>query len=312
MFFWHYTSVFRYLCIMNRYRLTMKMQLVVNSISRALVLASMVVAMVLLAGCHREVCSHKPYTIGEGKHKAVATIEPLRYFVSRIGGEEWEVAVTVPRGFSPEEFMPSASQMVDLAQAECLFKVGELGFETTWLNDALEEMENLQVYDTSAGINRATFDPHTWTSPHNVKIICTNIAKALAEVDAGKADVYKARLEKTLATVDSVDNVLRGLLAEVPSRSFVIAHPALSLFAEEYGLKQIAIEADGKEPTAASIENLIAQARKDSVKVIFVQEEFSEQSALVIAAETGAKIVKINPLAYDWPSEMIRIGRALK
>lgn len=271
-------------------------------------MASFVVAIVLVAVVAVS-CGNRRHS---GLRRAVVTIEPLRYFASRIGGGEWSLASLVPPGFSPEEFVPSVSEMVKVANAQCLFKIGNLGFETTWLNDAIGHNKALKIYDTSVGLPDATFDPHTWTSPANAKTICRNIAQAFATADPSNAALYMERMAEEEASVDSLDRALRQILADLPSRSFVIAHPALTQFARDYNLHQIAIEHNGKEPTPASIRQLITQAKKEKVGVVFVQQEFSEHTAKVIAEETHSRVVIINPLAYDWPQQMLHIAKALK
>ena len=112
--------------------------------------------------------------------------------------------------------------------------------------------------------------------------------------------------------IDSLHLELTEILKELPSRAFVIAHPALTQFAADYHLHQIAIESGGKEPAPGSVRNLISQARKEGVRVIFVQQEFAESTALVIARQTGARIVRINPLAYDWRNQLLLVARTLK
>ena len=263
-----------------------------------------VCAVLLVQGC--------AYTKPRCNYKAVATIEPLRYFTNQIGGNRWEVSTMVPRGFSPEEFMPTVKQMAELAEACCVVKAGNLGFETTALADATRQVKGLYVCNTSRGIKVAPFDPHTWTSPSNAKIICRNIAQMLIALDPAGAQGYKARLAKMERTIDSLQAQLHRELAELPSRSFVIMHPALSTFAAEFRLNQIAVENEGKEPTPQDVKNLIRMAKAQGVRVIFVQQEFSESTARVLAQETGARIVKINPLAYDWCNQLLYIAKTLK
>ena len=119
-------------------------------------------------------------------------------------------------------------------------------------------------------------------------------------------------MHRAQAAIDSLHSTLTETLADLPSRSFVIAHPALTQFAADYGLHQIAIEVDGKEPTPASLQALISQARAEGVKVVFVQREFADRSARIIAQQLNANLVQINPLAYDWTAEMTTIARTLK
>lgn len=245
-------------------------------------------------------------------YRAAVTIEPLRYFVNELAGPRWQVSTVVPRGFSPEEFMPTVKQMADVAEACCLFKVGSLGFETTMLADDVVAELGLRVCDTSEGLGGSASDPHTWTSPANAKTICRNISRTLAELDPANSQEYETRLERMELRIDSLHLELTEILKELPSRAFVIAHPALTQFAADYHLHQIAIESGGKEPVPGSVRNLISQARKEGVRVIFVQQEFAESTALVIARQTGARIVRINPLAYDWRNQLLLVARTLK
>ena len=245
-------------------------------------------------------------------YKAVVTIEPLRFFAEQLAGPRWEIKTIVPKGFSPEEFMPTVKQMAEVAEACCLFKVGNLGFETTMLSDAEVMGEGLRVADTSEGLGASGLDPHTWTSPSGALTICRNITKTLVELDPANAKEYQERLHVTTECIQSLDSLLRSLTKDLPSRSFVIAHPALSRFASDYGLRQIAIESEGKEPTPNSIRTLVALAKREDVRVIFVQQEFSENTALVVASETGAHLVCVNPLAYEWPEQLLLIAKSLR
>lgn len=249
---------------------------------------------------------------GNESRRLVATIEPLRAVAAEIAGSDWQVSALVPQGFSPEDYSPTAAQMAEVAEARYLIKVGRLGFETVWLPKAKSATPALSVVDSSEGISEATFDPHTWTSPHNIKQIARNIARALSEADSANASAYARRLSRIEVSADSVDNAVRELLAQARARTFIITHPALTHFAARYGLRQLAIEPDGKEPTPASVQALISEAKASGVQVIFVQQEFSDRSALMIAEQTGANIVSINPLSADWQGELLRIAQALR
>ena len=272
------------------------------SLRYSLTVASAAV-MLLLVGC-------SPDTV-RCNYKASVTIEPLRFFVNRLAGPRWQVSTVVPKGFSPEEFMPTAGQMAGVAESCCLFKVGRLGFETSALADAVSA-GGIYVCDTSEGLHARSSDPHTWTSPANARIICRNIARTLARLDTANAREYAARLRLVEAGIDSLHRELAAVTGKLPSRAFVIAHPALTQFAEDYGLHQIAIESGGKEPTPGVVKELINRARKERARVVFVQQEFAENAALVIAEETGARIVRINPLAYDWSGQLMLVARSLE
>ena len=248
----------------------------------------------------------------EGGRLVMTSIEPLRYMVDQVAGNEWTTTALVTDGFSPEEYSPSTQQMAALSNCAALFTIGRLPVETTWIPRIASGNPTLRVVDTSSGLRKATFDPHTWTSPRNVRQILANMSAALCRMDTANTVLYNKRLTRAQATVDSIDSVLTAMLADLPSRSFVIAHPALTQFAADYGLHQIAIEEDGKEPTPASLKALVSQARAEGARVVFVQREFSDRSARIVADQIGARVVQINPLAYDWPRQMIHIAQSLK
>lgn len=79
----------------------------------------------------------------------------------------------------------------------------------------------------------------------------------------------------------------------------MIYHPALTYYARAYGIEQVAIEQDGKEPSAKRLVRLIEQARRDSIRVVFYQSQFPASAVEVIAEDIGAQSVRIDPLAED-------------
>ena len=91
----------------------------------------------------------------------------------------------------------------------------------------------------------------------------------------------------------------------------MIYHPALSYFARDYGLHQIAIEEGGKEPSPAQLKELIDLCRQEEVHIIFIQPEFDKRNAEIIAKQTNTKVVPINPLAFNWEEEILNTAKAL-
>ena len=129
-------------------------------------------------------------------------------------------------------------------------------------------------------------------------------------MDKENEEYYTERYNALDRQLEKTDSIVKEELKDA-DKVFMIYHPALSYFARDYGLKQISIEAGGKEPSPLHLKNLINESRKEGVKVIFVQQEFDTRNAELIAKETEAEIVPINPLSYDWNEEMINIAKAL-
>lgn len=246
------------------------------------------------------------------------TIEPLRYFTEAIAGDKYKVVTMVPKGSSPETYEPTAKQMVDLVNSDLYIKVGDLGFERTWMKRLKVNAQHLIIIDSSEGIkrigssHRGETDPHTWMSAANAIVIANNIYKALKMVDNKDSVYFKERLETLCRKIMDTDLTISQMMDSAEHRSFIIYHPALTYFANDYNLKQIAIEEDGREPSAASLETLIKTAKRDSAKVMLIQKEFINRNTGIVTKATGVKVEEINPLNYDWDREMLNIATKLR
>lgn len=246
------------------------------------------------------------------------SIEPQRYFLQSIVGDKFTVNTAIPSGANPESYDPSPSQMVNIGKSSIYFKIGNMGFENTWLSNIHTNNPDMTIIDCSVGIphihdgaHHGDCDPHTWSTPKTASIISKNTYNAIIESDPNNRDYYLNRFIELEKTIQRTDSTVRAYLNEAPTRSFIIYHPALSYFADQYNLKQYSIEVDGKSPSPQQLSQLIRQAKQDSVKVVFLQEEFDTKNAETIAEEIGAKIVRINLLSYDWNEEMIKIAKAI-
>lgn len=287
--------------------------------NKAEIIIAMLMALVVAS------CSGKPKKEGSGRIVTV-TIEPQRYFARAIAGERFTIRTMVPQGSSPETYDPTPRQLVGLNESEAYLRIGHIGFEVSWMKRLQENTPGLKVFDLSKGIDliRETghahddhhhpggIDPHLWNSAANARVIAQNILNAFAELDPQGKDYYRARYDSLVVTINRTDSTIRSILQDGADRAFMIYHPALSYFAREYGLHQISIEEGGKEPSPSHLKNLIELAKLEHVNVIFVQPEFDKRNAEVIAGQTHTRIVAVNPLAYDWQEEMLRIAESLK
>lgn len=254
------------------------------------------------------------------KPTVTVTIEPFRYFVEQIAGNDVNVNVMVPAGSSPETYEPTPQQMVDLSQSVFYFKVGQIGFEKTWMKKLQQNAPNMKVIDTSAGIRMlktqsGNIDPHTWMSIKSADIITSNIAKALMDKYPEKAEEYKKKLRDFRKNkLDKLQNEIDKYLSSIKGekqKSFVIYHPTLTYFAKENGLKQYAIEEEGREPSITQLKELIQRAKSEDINIIFVQKEFSNRNIQVFIDATHSKAVEINPLSYDWEGQMLLITKEI-
>lgn len=264
-----------------------------------------------------------------GTRMISVTIEPQRYFVEKIAGDLFQVYCVTPAGQSPETYDPTPQQMVQISRSQAYFRIGEIGFEQAWMKNLQSQNPDMRVFDLSEGMeliknqeeehegeeahhhHHGSVDPHIWTSISGAKVIAQNTCQALVKLDPENQETYQAGYQRLIGEIDSTAVEMKRLLQPLAGSAFIIYHPTLTYFAREFGLQQLCIELDGKEPSPAQLKRLIETAAQSKAKVVFVQQEFDQKNAELIAKETGCRLVKINPLSYNWHDEMIRLATIL-
>lgn len=264
------------------------------------------------------------------------TIEPQKYFLESIVGNHYKVECLVASGANPESADFTPSQMMNLDKSVAYFKIGYLGIENALVKKVSESNTELTVIDCSNGIEsvgeghihcdeeghnhdhdenqmhgHAGGDPHTWSSVKSAKIIIDNMYKAIVDIDKGNEADYTLNYNKLIAKINNTDSIIRSYLNKAPSKSFIIYHPALSYFADEYSLTQYSIEFEGKNPSPSQLKELINRAKEEGVKVVFIQQEFDVKNAETVADAIAGKTIPLNLLSYDWNAEMIKIAKAM-
>lgn len=162
------------------------------------------------------------------------------------------------------------------------------------------------------GHHHPKLDPHIWVDPISAKVIAKNITNELVKKYPKNSDLYKANLKKFEEKCDKLDIFIKDTLKDVKSREFIVYHPSWGYYAKQYNLKQIPVEVEGKEPKIKDLAELIDEAKEHHVKVIFVQPNFSQKSAKLVAEATDSKVVSINHLSADWENELRKTTEAFK
>lgn len=264
-----------------------------------------------------------------GPMAVFVSVAPQSYFVNKIGGDRVAVSVMVPPGASPATYEPRPAQMRALSDAVLYFSIG-VPFERAWLDRIRSANPDMKVIPTHKGIELRHMagrhghhgdhdhghdqedgipDPHVWLSPPLVQQQVRNILAAL--IDAAPA--HRAEFEKNhadfAAELTELDRRIRDILAPVKNRRFMVFHPSWGYFADTYGLEQIPAEIEGKSPKPADLQRLIGLARENDIRVIFIQPQFSDQSARIIANAVGGRAATADPLAADWADNLLDAAR---
>ena len=265
----------------------------------------------------------------EQNAEIVVSIAPLKYIVEQITAGDFEVDVLVPAGTSPETFDPTPRQMQNVQDATLLFTTGLIEFE----QNIVERLENKShVISLSRGIeliegshshedhaeehhegghsHHHGTDPHIWTSPRELKTMARNAYEAIIEQYPDSVK-YTAAYNDFVAQLNNLDTMCQQMCEASSARAFVIYHPALTYFARAYGMEQIAVETDGKEPSARHIATLIEQAQAKGIHSLLYQKEFPRSVVDVIARDMGVEAQEIDPLKENVIENIAEITRLI-
>lgn len=295
------------------------------------VLCFFLVYLSLFAGGSRE--GEVRVNNGEERQKiyAVVSIMPQKYIVERIGGEKVKVDVLVDPGSNPHTMEPTPKQIVSLADADVLFTIG-FPFERRLVEKIRGSGVDLRIVETDRGIERRSLedhgeedsddevannqkgssdghgeaDPHIWLSARNLKNIAENIMEKLVEIDPEGGSYYRKNFKQLSKEIDETDAYIRDLLKPFRGRTIFVLHPAYGYFADDYGLNQMSVEKHGRSPGPRELKELIEEARREKVGVIFVQPQYDLKPAWALADSIGGKVIKADPFAYD-VIEMLRM-----
>lgn len=274
----------------------------------------------------------------------VVMIEPQRYFVQQLGGDHVAVTVLVPPGADAHTFEPKPQVLIQASQARVYVAMG-IPEEEAWLprlkairpdiplvhqdqgiskmpmetRDEIHRQQPSSAARTSHGghpeadhHHHQGMDPHIWLSPKLARIQAETIGRALCSVDPANAGDYEMRLGAFQQRIDDLDQRLTKVFDHLRKhRSFLVVHPSWGYFARDYHLKQIPLEIEGKEPTAADLVNVVRRTAAESIPVILVEPQFSQRFARLVAQESGIRMMVADPLAFDWEANLWEVGQRL-
>lgn len=260
----------------------------------------------------------------EPLRQLVASISPIKYLITEIVGGDIEVATLLPAGSSPETYELTPKQIVGLSDAELVFTTGLIDFEKV-IVDKLAGENGAKVVNLSKNIDlirgvcnhgndqkpegdhrHNSVDPHIWTSPRCLKIMAANAYEAIVDLYPDSVQYlmnYRALEQK----LEELDTEIGQKLWSSGVKYFLIYHPALAYYANDYNIDQIPLEVDGKEPSADYMKYIVEKGKADSVKVILYQKQFNQSVVQTVAKDIGAKSVEFDPLAENVPENLLRI-----
>lgn len=265
-------------------------------------------------------CSGK----GDDRPVIAVSIEPQRYILEQIVGDNYRVVSVMPSGSDPESYEPSMAVRADVDNSDIYFTLGVLPFENAL---QLSAAENVKIVNTTRDIkpiygthehNHATFlgldddelqmpDPHFWASVRNMRLMAGVMARNMQKLDPDNAEEYNNRYLVLDHHLDSLDRSYAERLDTLSVKTFVVWHPTLSYFARDYGLEQLAVSDDNKDVSIHAMHAVINDANNRQARVFFDEGYCNSQQAETMTSAINARAAALNLSGYDWEEQMEHI-----
>lgn len=256
----------------------------------------------------------------------IVSVAPHQFLVDWVSGGSVNAMLMVPAGASSHTYEPTPKQIIAASKASIWFVIGE-PFEARALRALKSYSSSLLAVDLRDGIdlisaedggssctchqNTGMFDLHIWLSPRLAKQQAEKITAVLSQAFPDQAEKYAANLSTLTQKLEEIDLSIQRLLAPLQQRDIFVSHPAYAYFCRDYGLRQFSVEVEGKDPTPQKMTSLLQLMREQKVKTIFVQPQYNDKACRLIAEETGAKLVMLDPYSQNYLTSLQEITHAI-
>lgn len=296
-------------------------------------LAGIVGVVALSAGC----ATSGSTVDSDPRPRVFVCVPPQAFLVERIAGDTVRLSVLVGPGQSPHTFEATPRQLAALSEAR-LFLALDFPFEQQLLAKTAATARSMKIVNTAQGVPRrgltaleaaesghglgpageqdhdhapGAVDPHIWLAPRLLIHQAEIVRDALRELDPSHAVDFERNCAQLVDELEALDRLLKHELAVVRGREFFVFHPAWGYFADAYGLQQVAIENEGKEPSIRELARLIDRARAAHARLILVEPQYSRRTADALAREVTARVETIDPYAQDVPQTLKHLAQLI-
>lgn len=252
----------------------------------------------------------------------LVTVAPHQFFVEKIAGKSVNVLLMVPAGASAHSYEPSPKQMIAASKALLWFRIGE-SFETKAIEALKSHQPRLKIVDLRQGLDLITSgeshcrcclesgaDLHFWLSTRQAKIQAETIVTALTGAFPENRELYEKNVAIFKAELDDLDKKIEEILKPLKNRNILVSHPAYAYFCRDYDLKQYSIEFEGKDPTPQYLTKILQLARDLDIRTVYIQLQYNNKGARLIADEIHAKVVVLDPYGENYLESMLQIAHA--
>lgn len=252
--------------------------------------------------------------------QVLVNIQPYKFLVERIGGNTVKVQVLIPPNVNMHTYEPTAKQALEVAKSDVWFLFGE-SIEKRLRNSLTSNNPNLKVVDLRRNLtlvgagckgccSSSGQDIHIWMSARLLQQQAKTVAEALSAINPDHAAVYQANLTKHLAELKQLEQGMTSILKPVEGRTVLVTHPDYTYFCIDYGLHQLPIEFEGKDPSPRQLTDLLANARKLGIKAVFTTSQYPIKVATLVAGQIGAQVVMLDPFKENYLENLLTIAQS--
>lgn len=279
-----------------------------------------------------------PVAVAEAQDQAsklsiITTVFPAYDIAREIAGDSAEVRLLLPPGSESHSYEPTPQDIIAIQQADLFFYVG--GESEHWVEGLLDSigdnaprtlaMLNIvngleeeytksmatEDHEYAVQADAPELDEHCWTSPKNVKLIAHAVAGVLTELDPQSAASYAERDTTYQAQLDELDAAFEQVVSSGVRKKILFGDRfPFRYLAHDYGLAYDAAFpgcSEDAEPSIQTIVSLIQEIKVDNIPVIFHIEFSSQNTANILAEETGAKVLLLHS-CHNVSAEEIQNG----
>ncbi len=268
-------------------------------------------------------CNNTPIENTPSKPVVLINIPPYSYFVQKIAGDTVTIQSLIPAGANPHLFEPTLKDVEPLRAAKMWLRNGE-AFEDKLLPVLNTHNPHLVAIDLSEGIDLLELNPdqqcahcslaeskdrHIWLSPKEAKVQAAIITAAMTKILPENEELYTKNLSALLLELDLLDISIKNLLEPFKNQAILVSHPAFGYFCRDYGLEQLSVEHEGKEPLPHHISHLLNQIEHTKISAVFAEPQYSNKGAEWIAQKLHIPIYLVDPYSADYPATLLSIAK---
>ena len=255
------------------------------------------------------------------KPTVLVTVPPYAYFVQQIAGENVSIEIFVPPGANPHTYEPTPKQVEAFTKAKVWFRYGD-PIEQKVLPFLKEK--GIKTIDLSAGLPLITStehscdhhleegkDLHVWLDPLLALEQAKKILDEMSQLWPEHEKIFEQNYSELVQRLKALDQAIEKELKPFEGITLLLSHPALGYFCKRYGLHQLSVECEGKEPLPQQVALLMKEAQEKEVKVIFTLPQYNNKGATLIADKLQLPIYQIDPYASDYMPMMQGLSKSI-